>query len=121
MNALPLNEIGDENGWEWIPTRSGFPIPVNLARAMSKPQPLFNVENDVVFELYTLKNKVQPHILSPYNIHSITTSNFDGSLPTRIYIHGWQEYMGIMKKTLNDGKKNYFIKNSKTLEIAFHH
>lgn len=87
-----------------MPTRSGIPVPVNIESAFSQPQLLFNVDNDVVFELYTQKNKNEPQILTMRNISSFTTSNFNGSLPTRIYIHGWQEYVGTMKKYFNDGK-----------------
>lgn len=86
-----------------MPTRSGIPIPVNIESAFSQPQLLFNVENDVVFELYTLKNKHEPQILSTQNISTITSSNFNKSLPTRFYIHGWQEYAGTMKKYFNEG------------------
>lgn len=86
-----------------VPTRSGIPIPASIASAFSQPQLYFKVENDVVFELYTLKNKQEPQILSPKNISTITSSNFNKTLPTRIYIHGWQEYAGIMKSYFNDG------------------
>lgn len=87
-----------------MPTRNGLPTRVNLAEAMAQVQPFFLVENDVTFELYTLKNKINPQILSMDNITSITESNFNKNVPTRIYIHGWQEYGGIMKKCFNDGK-----------------
>lgn len=99
-NAIPLNV---KDGWTLVPTRSGFPIPVKLANALSQPELYFNVENDVLFELYTLKNKQEPQILSPQNISTITSSHFNKTLPTRIYIHGWQEYAGNMKKCFNDG------------------
>lgn len=83
INASPLNPKDDNNGWTWVPTRSGIPIPINLANALSAPQLLFNVENDVAFELYTLKNKHEPQILLPNQISTITSSNFNRSLSTR--------------------------------------
>jgi len=101
INASPLN-LETEDGWTWVPTRSGIPMPVKVASAFSGPQLLFNVESDVVFELYTLKNKKQPQILKPGNVSSVTSSNFNQSLPTRIYIHGWQEWAGNMKNYFND-------------------
>lgn len=72
-----------KDGWILVPTRSGIPVPVNLESAFSHPQLLFNVDNDVIFELYTLKNKHEPQILSMKNISTITASNFNKSLPTR--------------------------------------
>lgn len=96
-----LLDLKDE--WTLVPTRSGIPMPVNLASALSQPQLYFNVENDVQFELYTLKNKHEPQILSQWNISTITSSNFNKHVPTRIYLHGWQEHAGIMKKYFNDG------------------
>lgn len=87
-----------------MPTRNGSIARVNLTEAMAQLQPFFFVEHDVTFELYTLKNQIAPQILSMDNITSITTSNFNKDLPTRIYIHGWQEYGGNMKKCFNDGK-----------------
>lgn len=92
-----------KDGWTLVPTRTGIPIPVNIEAAFSQPQLLFTVENDVVFELYTMKNKHKPQILSAGDISTITSSNFNKTLPTRIYIHGWQEYAGIMKKYFNEG------------------
>lgn len=101
-NASFLN-LNLKDGWTLVPTRSGIPVPVSIESAFSQPQLLFNVEDDVVFELYTQKNKHEAQILTTRNISSFTTSNFDRSLPTRIYIHGWQEYAGTMKKYFNDG------------------
>lgn len=110
INASPLNlEKDHDDGWTWVPTRSGIPMPLKVATALSQPQLLFNVEDDVTFELYTLKNKEQPQILVPGDVLSVTSSNFNRSLPTRIYIHGWQEYAGNMKSYFNDGEYDSFV------------
>lgn len=99
-----------------MPTRSGIPIPINLANALAKPQLLFNVEEDVTFELYTLKNKLKPQILLPGNLLTIEASNFNGSLPTRIYIHGFLEFAGNMKSQFNDGER-HALKNGRKKSI----
>lgn len=72
------------------------------------------MEDDVTFELYTLKNKHKPQVLLPGNLLTIETSNFNGSLPTRIYIHGFLEFAGNMKSHFNDGKSYaYASKNGR--------
>lgn len=101
-NAKPA----DLEEWVFVPGRNGTIERVNLAEA--EIQPYFLVEEDVSFELYTLKNQATPQILSMNNITSITASNFNKKIPTRIYIHGWQEYGGNMKHTFNDGKLKLF-------------
>lgn len=48
------------------------------------------VEKGIVIELITLKN---PHIiqnLSHANISSIGDTHYNASLPTRVFVHGWQ-------------------------------
>ncbi|XP_055303181.1 pancreatic lipase-related protein 2-like [Sitodiplosis mosellana] len=59
-------------------------------------------KDDVIFELYTLKNKDTPQILSIDNITSITKSNFNKNVPTRFVIHGYLEYNGKLKRIIND-------------------
>lgn len=87
-----------------MPTRNGSITRVNLAEAMAQVEPYFLVEEDVQFELYTLNNKITPQVLSMDNVTSITASNFNKNVPTRIYIHGFLEYGGNMKRLFNDGK-----------------
>lgn len=100
-NAKPSNNSGN---WVLVPNRFGLMHRVNMDDEMSQVQPFFLAEQDVSFELYTLKNQNTPQILSTENITTITSSNFNKKVPTRIYIHGWQERFGSMKKCLNDGK-----------------
>ncbi|XP_055300053.1 inactive pancreatic lipase-related protein 1-like [Sitodiplosis mosellana] len=97
-NANPI----DSNKWVFVPTRNGLITRVNLAEAMAQVEPYFSVEQDVTFELYTLKNKITPQILLMDNVTSITASNFNRNVPTRIYVHGFLEYGGNMKKIFND-------------------
>lgn len=102
-NAEPsTKDLKDD--WTLVPSRFGFPIPVNVTEVLaSSAQLSFDPVKDVKIELYTLTNKDEPQILVPNDIASITSSKFNKSLPTRIYIHGWQEYFGNMKKCFNDG------------------
>lgn len=98
-----------EEGWTFVPTRGGFPIPVNIMEALEQPQLYFTAEADVTFELYTLQNVIKPQIISILNTTTVTSSNFNKTHPTRIYIHGFQEYGGNMKKCFNDGKLHFFF------------
>lgn len=68
----------------------------------AKVQSDFVVNDVVTFELYTLKNPLIPEILSPYIVQTIKSSNLNRTIPTRFYIHGWQEY-GNMRSRFNDG------------------
>lgn len=103
LNSLNLKK---DDRWEWMPTLSGIPIPINLANPLSQPQLLsFNAKDEVSFELNTLKNDYTRQILLPGNMRTFTESNFNKSLPTRIYTHGWMEYNGMnVRKYLHDGK-----------------
>lgn len=75
--------------------------------ALEQPQLYFTAEADVTFELYTLQNVIKPQIISILNTTTVTSSNFNKTHPTRIYIHGFQEYGGNMKKCFNDGKLHF--------------
>lgn len=60
------------------------------------------VEKGVVIELITLKD---PHIiqnLSHADVGSICDTHYDASLPTTVFIHGWQS-KGELKKHLIRG------------------
>lgn len=97
--------MDNDDGWVIVPDRSGRPIRVRLDdESVVALASKFKVEEDVTFELYTMENPHEPQILSPENIKSFEQSYFNKSRPTRIYIHGWQERMGMMKKLLNDGR-----------------
>ena len=65
----------------------------------------FDVNRDVQFDLYTLRNPTKPQILKINDANSIDKSNFNRDLPTRIFIHGWQG-IKIFAKVLTTGKKN---------------
>lgn len=93
-----------KEGWALVPSRFGFPIPVNVAKFLASPRPFFDVNSDVEFDLYTLKNKEEPQILVLGDVESIKSSNFNKNVPTRIYVHGWQEHGSTMKRTFNDGE-----------------
>lgn len=106
FTSAELSSLKDlKDGWTLVPNRFGFPTPVNVTEALaSSPHPLFDPVEDVQFELYTLENRNKPQILASYDVTSITSSNFNKSRPTRIIIHGWQEYFGNMKRVFKDGK-----------------
>lgn len=70
-----------------------------------KPKQLFEVENDVKIELYTLKNPTEPQLLVINDTNSIKESNFNPGVPTRIFIHGFMS-KGELKDYLTDGKLN---------------
>lgn len=63
----------------------------------------FNVDTDVQFHLYTLKNPTIPQILSMNNTNSFVESNFNYEVPTRILVHGFQSN-GELRKIMSEGK-----------------
>lgn len=66
-----------------------------------EPEPLFDVEKDAQIHLYTLENPFKAQRLITNNTFSITTSNFNPKVPTRIFIHGFQSgqgFTGSLKK-----------------------
>lgn len=54
------------------------------------------------FDLYTLKNPVEPQTLIINDTKSIKESNFNSKVPTRIFIHGFQS-KGELKNSLTGG------------------
>lgn len=94
----------ESNELIFVPTYDGRITRINVTEASLQAQPYFEVEQEVAFELFTLKNPNKVQILSLNNITSITASNFNKKVPTRIFIHGWQEYSGTLKKIFIEGK-----------------
>ncbi|XP_031622980.1 uncharacterized protein LOC116340565 [Contarinia nasturtii] len=80
-----------------VPTYDGKVTRVNITEAMTQVQTFFDAEQEVTFELFTLKNANKLQILSLNNITSITASNFNKKVPTRFFIHGWQERLSLKK------------------------
>lgn len=62
---------------------------INVQSAMIEPQPFFNVQTGVLFELYTLRNPRNVQYLRINDVESLANSYFDASRPTRIVIHGF--------------------------------
>lgn len=83
----PLEQIDTE--WTFIPDEDGNLHLVNVISALNEPQPRFNVEIGVIFELYTPDNPNDAQILRPDDLASLASSYFDPSRPTRIVSHGW--------------------------------
>lgn len=97
----------DNDDWVYVPNRNGMLERVNKTMALSQVQPFFSAESSVKFELYTLQSQRKPDLLIPNDIESIKKSHLDKSRPTRIYIHGWQEWGGLMKGVFNRGEHNF--------------
>lgn len=78
----PPEQIDSE--WTLIPDEDNNLHLVNVISALNEPQPRFNVEIGVIFELYTRDNPDDPQILVPDDLASLASSYFDPSRPTRI-------------------------------------
>lgn len=104
FNLVIANTLDLKEERVFVPNQFGYPIPVNVSEVLASSQPYFDVNNDVRFDLYTMKNKDEPQILVLNDIDSIKSSNFNRTLPTRIYVHGWQEHGSVIRKTFNDGE-----------------
>lgn len=108
--VLANAKLSDNDEWVFIPTRNGTLERVNKTLALEQVQPFFSVEESVQFELYTLENPHKPDILIPDDTGSIKTSHLNKNRPTRIYVHGWQEWAGLMKGIFKKGEQNFDIK-----------
>lgn len=95
MAEAPFDEIADQNDpehlkprWTMIPDGDGKMYLVDLNSYDAGKAPLWNVEADVIFMLYTPKNPtVGQKIKIDANV--IRDTNFNPDVPTRIIIHGW--------------------------------
>lgn len=94
----------DDGDWIYIPNRNGMLERINKTMVSEQVQPFFSVDKIVRFELYTLANQRKPDMLSIFDVESIKRSHLDKNRPTRIYIHGWQEWNGLMKGVFNTGE-----------------
>lgn len=127
FNFLFINYIAPAkytDKYVYLPDKNFLPVKVSLANLEVTPQLYYDAMAEVSFELYTLKNPTKAQIISPEDNKSITESNLNPNIPTRIIIHGtiemqmnenfkinpfmisntgWQE-RGEMKKTLLNGK-----------------
>lgn len=96
----PADDI--EGEYTLIPDENDRPYRVKVEDAMKQEIPFFNVDNGVVFELYTLSNPNEPQIITLNDVHSLEQSNFNPNVPTRIIIHGWNS-QGTMTPVFTDG------------------
>lgn len=81
--------IVDNDNATYIHDGSGHVLEVDIEKVKNESTPYFSVENDVIFELYTHKNPIEPQILTFNNYTTVKKSNFNWWNPTRILIHGW--------------------------------
>lgn len=90
--------------WVYVPNSNWMLERVSKKMVEEQMQLFFSADDSVQLELYTLQNPHKPDILLPDNIESIKNSHMNKNRPTRIYIHGWQEWGGLMKGIFNRGK-----------------
>lgn len=72
-------------------------------RIEGKPEKLIEVEKDVRFDLFTLKNPSEPEFLLINDTTSFEKSNYDRDIPTRIFVHGFQS-KGELRESMTNGK-----------------
>lgn len=79
------NEFGPEFVPEWnlIPDGDGNMHLANLHEEDPEIAPLWNVNTDVIFRLFTNTNPTAGQILTVGNAASISNSNFRSAVPTR--------------------------------------
>lgn len=78
-----------------IPDDQGKLYLINVRSAMIEPQPFFNVQTGVLFELYTPQNPTNAQFLRINDVELLANSYFDPSRPTRIVIHGFNSKGGL--------------------------
>lgn len=89
--------------WTLIPDEEGNLHLVNVQSALNEPQPFFNVQLGVIFELYTPQNPRDVEILRTNDVTSLANSYFDPSRPTRFVVHGWNS-KGDLTRSFQRGK-----------------
>ena len=82
---FPENEFGPEFVPEWnlIPDGDGHMHLSNLHEEDPTINPTWNVNNDVIFRLFTARNPTAGQVLTVGNAASITNSQFRANEPTR--------------------------------------
>lgn len=94
------NEFTVRNFPGWT---DGFSTDREIANGNENYDAGFDPEKDMFFQLYTQRDFVTPQILLPTNWTTIETSDFNASIPTRIFIHGWRGHPRF-SKILADGE-----------------
>lgn len=85
---------------------------VYVDNAMEESVPLFDVEKEMDFILFTRKNVENPFYINITDPDLMSTSHFNPKHPTRIAVHGWKP-SGTMYNMMKEG--NYFcFETSKT-------
>lgn len=82
---FPVEEFGPEFVPEWnlIPDGDGNMHLANLHEEEPEIAPLWNVNTDVIFRVFTRRNPTAGQVITVGNAASVTNSNFRASDPTR--------------------------------------
>ncbi|XP_026758656.2 pancreatic lipase-related protein 2-like [Galleria mellonella] len=94
-NAIPLvpgdnsHYVKGESRYIWMQDEEGVPQLVDLEEQVDKS--LLNSRNgaDNQYWLYTRQNPNNAQILVDGNANSVWNSNYDGSRPLKVVVHGW--------------------------------
>lgn len=87
FNPPPLNDESNSTKLQEILGLN--PSEIDYESVLNAPEFFFNVDQDVRFELYTMKNPFEGQFLELNNDAMVKNSNFNRRRPTRFIIHGW--------------------------------
>ncbi len=98
VGANPLNRINNQieaiektEDWRLIPDADYNLHLVNINDVPAEMEPLFVGERDMIFRLFTSSNPITPQIIQIRNDAQLQSSNFNPTLRTRFFIHGWTQ------------------------------
>lgn len=85
LAEFPVEEFGPEFVPEWnlIPDGDGNMHLANLHEEDPEIAPLWNVNTDVIFRVFTRRNPTAGQVITVGNAASVSNSNFRASDPTR--------------------------------------
>lgn len=86
LNPPPMH---DETNSTKLAEILGFNPETDIDSLENAPLPFFSVDEDVRFELYTMKNPKEAQVLELNNYTTVKKSHFNWLRPTRIIVHGW--------------------------------
>ncbi|XP_055859357.1 pancreatic triacylglycerol lipase-like [Episyrphus balteatus] len=89
VSALPRGNDTEPKGW-YVPVKGGKFQWVSRDEYENAPVPEMRKSAEVKFYLYTKSNPTSPKQLYLNDKGTLSSSNFRGSLPTRVIIHGWE-------------------------------
>ncbi|KAG5668798.1 hypothetical protein PVAND_016724 [Polypedilum vanderplanki] len=84
--SLPIDE--EKHRWTLVPDQEGRMHLLDMNPIEMEPEPAFNANNDVIFLLFTRRNRNAGQRIT-FDMNTVRNSNWIASQGARFIIHGW--------------------------------